>query len=185
MNRTLLFCRPLLATLLTALTVFSATAEEGAQRPETRWDVPHSPEPVLPEDATVNDMRSTDQAVFRVLEETRLLKAQAARQDALNELEESRLKLTRGPVTSGPVPGMATGADRREQAARQPAITAPKLAEVWNEKTVMRAAVMTGGRQITLRTGDLWPGTAFHVKAISVRGVTLDNGQTIPVGGSL
>lgn len=178
MNRTLLFCRPLLATLLTVLTVFSATAEEMA-------GVPHSPETVLPEGATVNDMRSTDLAVFRVHEETRLLKAQAARQDALNELEESRLKLTRGPVTSGLATGVATGRDNREQAVRQPAISAPKLAEIWNEKKIMRAAVMTGGRQITLRTGDLWPGTAFHVKTISVRGVELDNGQTIPVGGSL
>ncbi|MBZ9582956.1 type IV pilus biogenesis protein PilP [Klebsiella quasivariicola] len=181
MNRTLIFCRPLLATLLAVLTVFSATAEEVAQRPDTRWDVPHSPEPVLPEGATVNEMRSTDREVFRIREETRLLKAHAARQDALNELEESRLKLTRGTVTTG----VAAGLDHPEYAARQPAISVPKLAEVWNEKKIMRAAVMTEGRQITLRTGDLWPGTAFHVKAISVRGVVLDNAQTIPVGGSL
>ncbi|HBM3184787.1 TPA: type IV pilus biogenesis protein PilP [Klebsiella oxytoca] len=175
MNRTLLFCRPLLATLLTVLTVFSATAGEMA-------GPLHSPEAVLPDSATVDELRSIDREVFRFREEARLLKAQAARQDALNELEESRQKLKHGgPVASG----MPAGTERREQAARQPAITAPKLAEVWNEKKVMRAAVMTGSRQITLRTGDLWPGTAFHVKAISVRGVTLDNGQTIPVGGSL
>lgn len=164
----------LLPLLLTASALASDTLESSIS-PVPSEHVLASDEP------TVATLRAIEQEID-------LLKAQQARQDAQNALEESRMKgqtLKNRPDILLPSASLGVGRGAvSKDAGVSMAVTVARLKEIWSENRTLRAAAEFNGRRIVLQPGDMWPGSEHRVKGITSRGVELSNGQVIQTGSA-